>query len=200
MIKQLQDVFERPLSRLKQQQVQMAFHIMDLKTARKKLPRLFQMRAALAVLNGNNLVVRAGTGSGKTLAMALPMLLRPDWIFVTVAPLMALQAQHVSRPLIYRSAVEFPVSDFELTGRDFHCAWHKLGCSQSRDTTVGQTPTHEGKFFFAAGLRLRSNYAQGYTEEKISTYYHFSGAVRSQWARTTDVHPFARKSKICVKY
>lgn len=95
------------------------------------------MRAALEVLNGNNLVVRAGTGSGKTLAMALPMLLRPDWIFVTVAPLMALQAQHVSSPLIYCSAVEFPASDLKLIGPDFYCAWHKLSCSQSEDTTFG---------------------------------------------------------------
>lgn len=137
MIKQLQDVFERPLSRLEQQEVQNAFYLMDKKTAGKKLPRLFQMRAALEILAGKNLVVRAGTGSGKTLAMALPMLLRPDWIFVTVAPLMALQAQHVSSPLIYRSAVESPESDFKFIGRDFYRAWHKLDCSQSKNTTFG---------------------------------------------------------------
>lgn len=96
MIFELRQVFGRSLAKAEQQDVADAFILMDEMSSGKKLPRVFQMRSALDVLAGKNLVVRAGTGSGKTLAMALPMLLRPQWIFVTIAPLMALQNQHVS--------------------------------------------------------------------------------------------------------
>lgn len=96
MIFKLRQVFGRSLAKAEQQDVADAFILMDKMSSGKKLPRVFQMRSALDVLAGKNLVVRAGTGSGKTLAMALPMLLRPQWIFVTIAPLMALQNQHVS--------------------------------------------------------------------------------------------------------
>lgn len=96
MVGQLQDAFERPLTEREHQDVSRAFTLMNYRTSGTKLPRLFQMLATLEVLNGKNLVVRAGTGSGKSIAMALPMLLRPEWIFVTIVPLLALQNQHVS--------------------------------------------------------------------------------------------------------
>ena len=86
-----------------QRDVCWAFNIMDNLSGGKKLPRLFQMRTALEIIAGKNVVVRAGTGSGKTLAMALAMLLRPQWTFVTLAPLLALQEQHVGLLPIYLS-------------------------------------------------------------------------------------------------
>lgn len=104
---QCQDAFERPLSIFQQNDINQACYLLSLQTSGAKLPRLFQILSALEVLSGKNLVVRAGTGSGKSIAMALPMLLRPNWIFVTIAPLMALQHQHVSPPtisIIYNSS------------------------------------------------------------------------------------------------
>lgn len=96
MVNQLQDCFGRSLKTQEIQDVNQAFRIMNSKTSGKKLPRLFQMRTALEIVDGRHVVVRAGTGSGKSIAMGLPMLLRPEWVFVTIAPLMALQKQHVS--------------------------------------------------------------------------------------------------------
>lgn len=96
MISRLEASLGRELCKREQQDSQSAFYIMDKKTNGLKLPREFQMRAALEILRGKNIVVRAGTGAGKTIAMALPMLLRPEWTFVTITPLMALQDQHVS--------------------------------------------------------------------------------------------------------
>lgn len=96
MILQLQASIGRSLAKQEQQDVAAAFFLLNKLTSGRKLPRPFHMQAALEVVSGKNLVVRAGTGSGKTLAMALPMMLRPEWTFVTIAPLMALQKQHVS--------------------------------------------------------------------------------------------------------
>ena len=76
MMHKLQVSMGVPLSFQQQRDVCMAFNIMDKFTEGKKLPRLFQMRTALEVIAGKNVVVRAGTGSGKTLAMALAMFVR----------------------------------------------------------------------------------------------------------------------------
>ena len=96
MMLELQVCMGVPLRFQQQRDVCWAFNIMDKLTEGKKVPRLFQMRTALEIIAGKNVVVRAGTGSGKTIAMALAMLLRTQWIFVTLAPLLALQEQHVS--------------------------------------------------------------------------------------------------------
>ena len=96
MMLELQVCMGVPLRFQQQRDVCWAFNIMDKLTEGKKVPRLFQMRTALEIIAGKNIVVRAGTGSGKTIAMALAMLLRTQWIFVTLAPLLALQEQHVS--------------------------------------------------------------------------------------------------------
>ena len=100
MMLELQVSMGVPLRFQQQRDVCWAFNIMDKLTEGKKLPRLFQMRTALEIIAGKNVVVRAGTGSGKTLAMALAMLLRPQWVFITIAPLLALQEQHVSKILL----------------------------------------------------------------------------------------------------
>ena len=92
---QLQAIYGRPLSKQDQQDIAHAYHILSALTGGEKLPRLFQIMATLDILNGRHTVVRAGTGSGKTIAMALSMLLRSEWLFITVAPLLALQNQHV---------------------------------------------------------------------------------------------------------
>ncbi len=76
-------------------QVVKCFEIFDRLTSGTFHPKLFQVQVALDVLAGRNVVVRAGTGYGKTLAMALPMLLQPDKIAVTVSPLVLLQEQQV---------------------------------------------------------------------------------------------------------
>ena len=94
-MRQLQVAYGRPLSKQDQKDVANAFHILSAITGGKKLPRLFQIMATLDILNGRHTVVRAGTGSGKTIAMALAMVLRLHWLFITIAPLLALQNQHV---------------------------------------------------------------------------------------------------------
>ena len=95
-MQQLQKEYGRPLSKTNQWDIVRAFNIMDKLTGGKKLPRLFQVMTMLSILNGKHTVVRAGTGSGKTIAMALAMLVRSHWLFLTIAPLLALQHQHVS--------------------------------------------------------------------------------------------------------
>lgn len=92
----LQETLCRDLSDVEVKDIEVAFSLMYSMTSGQKLPRLFQMQATLELLSGKNISVRAGTGSGKSIAMGLAMLLRPQWIFTTVAPLMALQEQHVS--------------------------------------------------------------------------------------------------------
>ena len=89
-----QDAFGWPLE-VEKDKVSNDFEILDTLTSREKLPRLFQVETALSIIMGDHTVVRAGTGAGKTLAMALAMLLRQEWIFITVAPLLALHKQHV---------------------------------------------------------------------------------------------------------
>ena len=96
MTLKMQELMGRPLRKKEQQDIRLAFAVMNEKFEGKKFPRPFQMKTALDIINGKNVVVRAGTGAGKTLAMGLIMLLRPYWTVVTIAPLKALQQQHVS--------------------------------------------------------------------------------------------------------
>jgi ATP-dependent helicase YprA (DUF1998 family) len=55
------------------------------------VPRIFQLQASLATLNGKDTIVTAGTGSGKTLCQLIPMLLRPNTLSMTISPLRRLQ-------------------------------------------------------------------------------------------------------------
>ena len=94
-IDQLQDTFGRSLDKQEEEDVIKAFNKVYLVTAGTKIPWPFQVETALRIISKKHTVVRAGTGSGKSLAMALAMLLRSNWIFATIAPLLALQVQHV---------------------------------------------------------------------------------------------------------
>lgn len=59
------------------------------------VPRVFQLQASIAILNGRNTIISAGTGSGKTLCLLIPMLLRPKSISITISPLKRLQTTQV---------------------------------------------------------------------------------------------------------
>ena len=59
------------------------------------VPRVFQLKASLAILNGLDSIITAGTGSGKTLCLFIPILLRPNWISITISPLKRLQVAQV---------------------------------------------------------------------------------------------------------
>ena len=59
------------------------------------LPRIFQLQASLAILNGTDTIVTTGTGSGKTLCQLIPMLLRPNTLSMTISPLKRLQVTQV---------------------------------------------------------------------------------------------------------
>ena len=65
-------------------------------TRGKKVPRQFQLEAALETVNSRDSIVIAGTGSGKTICIALPILLDPKCISITVSPLKRLQILQVS--------------------------------------------------------------------------------------------------------
>ena len=59
------------------------------------VPRVFQLQASLAMLNGRDTIITAGTGSGKTLCQLIPMLLRPKTHSITISPLKRLQVTQV---------------------------------------------------------------------------------------------------------
>ncbi|KAF8552163.1 hypothetical protein OG21DRAFT_1511808 [Imleria badia] len=59
------------------------------------VPRVFQLKASLAILNGLDGIITAGTGSGKTLCLFIPILLRPNLISITISPLKRLQVTQV---------------------------------------------------------------------------------------------------------
>ncbi|KAJ7494091.1 P-loop containing nucleoside triphosphate hydrolase protein [Mycena latifolia] len=60
------------------------------------VPHELQLEAALAAENGKETFVIARTGWGKTLCIAIPLLLHPDRISVTISPLKRLQMMQVS--------------------------------------------------------------------------------------------------------
>ena len=62
-------------SRLKTKIMQRCCLLLSAATEGKKLPRLFQLEATLAILSGRDSLINAGTGSGKTLCVVLPALL-----------------------------------------------------------------------------------------------------------------------------
>jgi len=64
-------------------------------TSHTIVPRVFQLRASIAMLSGNDTVITAGTGCGKTLCQLIPLLLRPDTISITISPLKRLQVTQV---------------------------------------------------------------------------------------------------------
>ncbi|KAG1828315.1 hypothetical protein F4604DRAFT_1640580 [Suillus subluteus] len=65
------------------------------------VPRVFQLEAILATLNGRDSIITAGTGCGKTLCLIIPNLLRPDTISVTISPLKRLQITQVNACMKY---------------------------------------------------------------------------------------------------
>ncbi|KAJ7100305.1 P-loop containing nucleoside triphosphate hydrolase protein [Mycena crocata] len=74
-----------------------AFLHLDFASQGRLTPREMQLRAAIAVGEGKNLMVRSATGSGKTLAMILPVLmLEKDAVVITVSPLRLIQDNHVT--------------------------------------------------------------------------------------------------------
>jgi superfamily II DNA helicase RecQ len=62
----------------------------------EKVPREFQLEAALALLTGQDSLIHAATGSGKTLCMVLPALLDPTGVSLVISPLKRLQVLQVS--------------------------------------------------------------------------------------------------------
>ncbi|KAK7035127.1 P-loop containing nucleoside triphosphate hydrolase protein [Favolaschia claudopus] len=59
-------------------------------------PKELQLDAGISAMNGKETFVIARTGWGKTLCIAIPLLLCPDKITVTITPLKRLQAMQVS--------------------------------------------------------------------------------------------------------
>ena len=72
---------------------------------RNLLPRVLQLRAALAALAGSDSVVKAGTAAGKTICMALVALMHPDTISIIVVPLKRLMANQVCYFTLYTARV-----------------------------------------------------------------------------------------------
>ncbi|KAJ7659850.1 hypothetical protein B0H17DRAFT_912133, partial [Mycena rosella] len=56
-------------------------------TSGRLVPHDLQLEAGLAAENGKECFVIARTGWGKTLCIAIPLLLRPDRISITISPL-----------------------------------------------------------------------------------------------------------------
>ncbi|KAJ7767332.1 P-loop containing nucleoside triphosphate hydrolase protein [Mycena metata] len=74
-----------------------AFLYLDFASKGTKAPRELQLRAAIAVKAGEDLLVRSGTGTGKTLAMILPVLsMAKDSVVITISPLRLIQDNHVA--------------------------------------------------------------------------------------------------------
>ena len=64
-------------------------------TRGRLVPHDLQLEAGLAAENGKETFVIARTGWGKTLCIAIPLLLRPDRISITISPLKRLQMMQV---------------------------------------------------------------------------------------------------------
>ncbi|KAJ7839505.1 P-loop containing nucleoside triphosphate hydrolase protein [Mycena leptocephala] len=65
-------------------------------TRGRLVPHDLQLEAGLAAMNGKECFVIARTGWGKTLCIAIPLLLRPGRISITISPLKRLQMMQVS--------------------------------------------------------------------------------------------------------
>jgi ATP-dependent helicase YprA (DUF1998 family) len=73
-----------------------AFLQTDFRTHGIQAPRPFQLKCAITLGTGRDLVCTAGCGAGKTLAMALPvMMLDEGKVALTIVPLKLLQQNHV---------------------------------------------------------------------------------------------------------
>lgn len=72
-----------------------AFFVLDFASKGQKTPREMQLRATIAIMNGNDLVARAGTGYGKTMAMIILALLNRDFVTITISPHRLIQKNHV---------------------------------------------------------------------------------------------------------
>jgi len=64
----------------------------------KFMPREFQLKATIALLSGQDVLVDVGTGYGKMICMILPcLLLYPATISMVISPLKRLQAVQFER-------------------------------------------------------------------------------------------------------
>ncbi|KAK6996228.1 hypothetical protein R3P38DRAFT_2565911 [Favolaschia claudopus] len=59
------------------------------------VPREGQLEASMAAITGRDSMVIARTGYGKTLCIAIPLLLQPDTMTITISPLKRLQRMQV---------------------------------------------------------------------------------------------------------
>ena len=175
-MRQLQIELCRTLSKVEQWDVVRAFNIMDNLTGGKKLPRLFQTMTMLSILNQRHTVIRAGTGSGKTIAMALAMLVRPTSVYITIAPLLALQLQHVS-PINRRL-----LTDIVLSNDSEYCqveTFNALGIptvALNQDTPPGERPKIMKVRILIYHLSL-SNPLVGYPHQENTAYSRVPGAM-----------------------
>lgn len=74
-------------------------------TRGRLVPHDLQLKAGVAAATGKETFVIARTGWGKTLCIAIPILLRPDRISITVSPLKRLQMMQVTQNIL---AMTFP--------------------------------------------------------------------------------------------
>ena len=65
------------------------------RSGRQELPRVFQVKATIAIMSGQDSLIDVGTGAGKTLCMVLPCLLAPTSVAVIFSPLKRLQVVQV---------------------------------------------------------------------------------------------------------
>jgi hypothetical protein len=74
-------------------------------TRGRLVPHDLQLKAGVAAATGKETFVIARTGWDKTLCIAIPILLRPDRISITVSPLKRLQMMQVTQNIL---AMTFP--------------------------------------------------------------------------------------------
>jgi superfamily II DNA/RNA helicase len=61
----------------------------------KMVPHQGQLESSLAAMSGRESIVIARTGYGKTLCIAIPLLLQPGTVTLTISPLKRLQHMQV---------------------------------------------------------------------------------------------------------
>ncbi|TMC17592.1 MAG: DEAD/DEAH box helicase [Chloroflexi bacterium] len=103
-------------------------------------PRTWQGQVMDCVIQGRDVLVRAGTGAGKSLCFQALALLRPGAIVLVVSPLVGLMENQVIQPFWY-------VSD---SGRCWICLMSKSQQLPLQRTTLNSIPT------FGNGLRPAS--------------------------------------------
>ena len=62
----------------------------------EKEPREFQLRVALAIYSGYDVMCIAATNSGNTLSFIMPIVLDPKAVIIVISPLKSIMDDHVS--------------------------------------------------------------------------------------------------------